>query len=255
MSSIRLKAFLGLVVLWFALFLPACANQQTLKVGIESRFKPFTYVEAGKIKGFEINLWDAIAKEAGVKYEFKPMGIGEMISSVKSGKLDAGIGGISINDARKNELVFSTPYYHTGLVMLTASDDKVTKEKKDLKNKIVATKLGTTAYDFVSEIKGVKEVRAYPDISQAYRDLMNKKADAVIFDEHNVLKFMKEQGQGKVKTNGAALKKESYAVIFKKRSRYLGRINRAIEAIGKNGTYEKIYVKWFGEKPEKLPGQ
>ncbi|CAG7636290.1 transporter substrate-binding domain-containing protein [Paenibacillus allorhizosphaerae] len=255
--GVRGKLLIGLSVLMaFFIVTEGCtAANKTLKVGIESNFRPFTYSEGGENKGFEVELWKAISKEANLKYELVPMQQSELNKAVQSGKVDLAVAGMTVNKARKDNFVFSDPYFQTGLVILTNSDNGQIKSKDDLAGKVVATKIGSTAYTYASGLTGIKEVRGYPDISEAYDKLKNKSVDAVIFDERNVHDFQQNGGEGKVKIVGETLNKESYAVVAKKRSKYIGRINQAIGKVVKDGTYETLYAKWFGGKPAKLPGK
>lgn len=232
-----------------------CSQKQTLKVGMESDFRPFTYTEEGENKGFEVELWKAIAQKAGYQYELVPIESRETTAALNAGKIDLVIAGTTVNKARKDELAFSDPYFQTGLVMLTSAKNTAIKSKDDLKGKTVGTKLGSTAYTYAGSLPKLKEVKGYPTIKEAYHDLIENKVDCVIFDERNVHDFIQNDGNGKVKIVGDVLTKESYAISAKKRSKHIGPINSAIEAVVKDGTYESLYVKWFGGKPQKLPGQ
>lgn len=254
MSHKQPRVWLIFKLLILVLLLTSCGTKKTLQVGIENNFKPLGYVENDEKKGFEIELWDAIAKEAGFQYELKPMGMGEMMKAVESGKIDAAIAGITIKGERTKKLDFATPYYDAGLVLVTAADNQDIKGAKDLEKKVVATRIGTTGYEFISKQKGIKEVKAYPDITQAYQALMDKQVDAVIFDEPNAKYYIQNSGQGKIKTVGETLTNEQYGIALTKRSHYTGRISNALRTLAKNGTYEQIYMKWFNEKPKSLPG-
>ncbi|MBD0384397.1 transporter substrate-binding domain-containing protein [Paenibacillus sedimenti] len=250
---VRRKLGFGLVVsLLVFLLTSGCTTEKTIKVGIENNFRPFTFTEGGENKGFEVELWQAIAQKANIKYELVPMENGELSKSIKSGEVDLAISGMTITNARKNNLEYSNPYFQTGLVILTSSDNVVIKGKEDLAQKVVATQNGTTAYNYASEIQGVK-IRSYPNISDAYDELKKKNVDAVIFDERNVNDFSQNTAEGKVKIVGELLSKESYVVVANKRNKYIGRVNQAIEAVSKDGTYEALYTKWFGAKPEIMP--
>lgn len=241
-----------LVVLLVALASTGCAKDKSLKVGMEKNSRPFTYTEGEEKKGFEVELWQAIAKKAKLKYEWVPMEYGELNKSVKSGDVDLAIAGITITNARKNKLDYSDPYFQSGEAILTASDNEGIKGKDDLAQKVVATRNGSNAYQFASEIQGIK-IRSYANISDAYDDLKNKNVDAVVFEEHSIQDYLQNSADGKAKKVGEVFNKDSYAIVAKKRNMYMGRINKAILAVSKDGTYEALYTKWFGSKPDKMP--
>jgi glutamine transport system substrate-binding protein len=251
---IRLAKCSILMILIIGL-LTACGTNKTLKVGIETNFKPFSYVEDGEKKGFEVDLWEAVAKEAGLRYELVPLGMGELLKELETGKIDAVLSGVTINNERKKKFEFTTAYYTAGLVMVTTVDNMGIMTTKNLQDKIVSTKIGTSAYKYASTLKGIKEIKAYPDVSKAYEVLIKKEADAVIFDKQTAEFFAENEGQGKVKVGYSTLTKEQYAIALEKGSKYTGRLNNALRALAKNKEYERIYVKWFDEKPKSLPGE
>lgn len=251
----NMRRCVGIGLIAIALAMTACARKETLKVGIENNFRPFTYTENGENKGFEVELWDAVAKKAGIKYELVPMDQGELTKALKSGKVDLVVAGMTVNKARKDNLAFSDPYFQTGLVLLTKQDNTDIRGKEDLKGKTVATEIGSTAYTYVGGLGTPKEIKGYPNIDQAYEALAAGQVDCVIFDERNAQDYVQKRGKGKIKIVGETLNKESYAFAASKKSKHLGAINSAIEQVVKNGTYESLYAKWFGGKPQKLPGQ
>ncbi|MBP1960949.1 transporter substrate-binding domain-containing protein [Paenibacillus aceris] len=229
-----------------------CGKKETIKVGIEQNFRPFTYMEDGEKKGFEVDLWQAIAQKAGIQYELVPMEHGELLKSLKSGGVDLALAGMTVSNARKNNLDYSSPYFQTGLVVLTSTDNGVIKGKDDLTQKVVATKNGSTAFNYAGEIQGAK-IRSYSNIADIYNELKNNTVDAAIFDERNAHDFLQDKAQGQVKMVGQAFNKERYAVVGKKRNDYIGKVNKGIEAVSKDGTYETMYTKWFGSKPDVMP--
>lgn len=236
------------------LFITACSNNPQITIGVEDQLQPLGFEENGKYKGFEIDLWKAIAAETGLKFELKPMSPGEMIQALETREIDAGIAGLSIKSNRKQKVEYTTPYFSSGLMMVVREDEQQINKPEHLKDKIVATKIGTTAYEYAVQMKDLKEVRAFPDINEAYEALIFQEADAVIFDAENAHYYVKHEGKGKVKTVGDLLTKEQYAIALQTGSPYTGRINNALRELGKNGTYERLYMKWFGHKPESKPG-
>ncbi len=233
----------------------ACGNQEPLKVGVESSFQPFAYVDLGQEKGFEVELWQAVAHEEKLEYEFVEMEQGQLLSALSKGEIDVALAGLTIKGSRKKMVDFTIPYYHSTLVMMVQSDNDDIRNISDLKDKVIATKIGSSTYDYAQKIKDIKQILAYPTIKEAYTALTEGDVDVVIFDKEHADHFAATDGQGDVKIISQNLTKESYAFALQKQSKYTGRINAALEKLGKNGTYERVYSKWFKEKPTILPTQ
>lgn len=240
----------GLLVL---VLLAGCGMDKTLKVGVERNFAPFSFEENGSQRGFDIELWEAVAEQAGLKYEYIPMGEGELLEAVEKGDIDVALAGVTIKGDRKKVLDFATAYFDTGLALVVREDDQEINQVQDLEGKSISTKLGSSGYDYVRKLSGIKSVTAYPDIADAYEALMAGTTDAVVFDKENAEYMLAHEGKGKLRIVADELSNEQYGIALTKRSRYTGRINNALRELGKNGTYEKMYMKWFDQKPSSHP--
>lgn len=249
------RQLLTIVITLFSLiFMASCGNYGHLKVGADLSLKPLAFTQEGMQRGFEIDLWDAVAKEAGLTYELQPMPVGEILQKLQQGKVDAGLAAFTVKGDRKKSLDFSIPYYDAGQVIMVRSDNFSISSAKDLEAKTIATRMATSGDEVSSRIKGVKEVRGVPDFSTACEQLLKREVDAVIFDSPVIYDYVKNGGSGKVKTVGKLMSNEQYGVALTKGSSYKGRINNALRTLGDNGTYEELYTKWFGEKPKTVPG-
>ena len=122
---------------------------KTLVVGCDTNFMPFEFKQGGKSVGFDIDLWDAIAKDLGLKYKLQPMDFSGLIPALQTGNIDAAIAGMTVKSKREEVVDFSYPYYDAGLLLMVRKDNKNINSIEDLSNKIVATKLGTTSADFI----------------------------------------------------------------------------------------------------------
>ena len=90
-----------------------------IRVGIK-RLEPFVFIdENGQYSGFSIDLWQAIAADLGIQYDWVPAGtVNELIANVESGKTDAAIAGISLTPQRESQVDFSYPYFESGLQIM-----------------------------------------------------------------------------------------------------------------------------------------
>ncbi|WP_218916998.1 transporter substrate-binding domain-containing protein [Brevibacillus massiliensis] len=176
-------------------------------VGTDTSYLPFEFLnqETGKYDGFDMDLLEAVSKEAGFAYELKPMDFSGLIPALQTHNLDMVIAGVTIKPERQQVIDFSRPYYDAGTLILVRADNDSIKGAEDLKGKVVATKQGTSSYDYAAKMDGVKEVVPFPNIDQAYMELEKGSADAVIFDSPNVLYYSNTKGSGKVKVVGDLL--------------------------------------------------
>ncbi len=112
----------------------------------------------------------------------------------------------------------------------------------DLKGKIVLTQKGTTSVDTVTSL-GAKPVTT-DDIDSACDGLLLGRGDAVVFDYPVLLNYAKENPT-KVEMVGGMFDDQYYGFMLKKDSPLEKEINMALLRINEDGTYKKIYDKWF----------
>ena len=223
-----------------------------ITVATDTNFPPFEFKDpkTGQHTGFDVELWDAIAKKIGIEYDLQPMDFNGIIPGLQSGQLDAGIAGITIKPERAKVVDFSDPYYNAGLLLLVkASNTDITKVE-DLEGKLVATKLGTTSEDFLKKNAKAKEVKLYPNNDAMFMELMMGGADAVMFDSPVIANYVREVGKDKVKVVGPLYMGQSYGIGFPKGSALVEKVNAALKSLKDSGAYRDLYLKWFNTDPK-----
>ena len=112
------------------LFLLGCAcfiggsafAQQKIRV-VTKPVQPFSFTENGKLMGFSIDLWEAVAKEAGFQFEIQNVEtVPQMLDALKNKQADVAIAAISITAERHAFMDFSQPYYDSGLQIMVAAN-------------------------------------------------------------------------------------------------------------------------------------
>ena len=225
-------------------------KKDKLYVGVDTAFVPFEYKgKDGNYTGFDIDLWKEIAKRIDVDYELKPMDFNGLIPGLVTGNLDAALAAIFIKSEREEKIDFSHPYFRAGLKVMVPADNTDIKGPKDLEGKVVAVKLGTATVDYVEKLNPKKVVK-FPNIDQAYLEVATGGADAAMHDTPNVLYYIKTAGKGKVKAVGPDVKAAQYGIAFPQGSALRDKVNVALLKMMEDGTYDKLYEKWFGEAPQ-----
>ncbi|MBB3808596.1 glutamine ABC transporter substrate-binding protein GlnH [Pseudochelatococcus contaminans] len=225
------------------------AQAKDLIVATDTAFVPFEFKEGDKYVGFDIDLWDAIAKEIGVTYKLQPMDFNGIIPALQTKQVDAALAGITIKPERLRAIDFSDGYYDSGLMLMVPADSDI-KGPEDLKGKTLAVKTGTSTADYAKENFKDTELRQFPNIDNAYLELQTGRVDAAMHDTPNVLYYIATAGQGKVKAVGDQLMGHEYGIGFPKGSELVAKVNEALATLKKDGRYNEIYKKWFGTEPK-----
>lgn len=223
--------------------------EKVLRVGTEPTFAPFEFQEEGSkdYTGFDMDLARAIGKQMGYKVEIVSMGFDALIPALNTGNIDAVAAGMSINEERKKAVDFSDPYYTSGLIVMVNKDNTEVKSIKDLEGKRIAAQIGTTGEKSARSVANAK-VTSFNTNTEAAMELKNKGVDAVINDSPVVGYYLAQGGNETAMTVGDIMEAEQYAIAVKKGNDKLAAdINKALAELKKNGEYDKLYKKWFGE--------
>ncbi|PHR23887.1 MAG: glutamine ABC transporter substrate-binding protein GlnH [Desulfotalea sp.] len=238
------------IVLVMVLTCSTFAAAEKLRVGVDTAFVPFEFKgKDGKYTGFDVDLWAGIAKRIKVEYELVPMDFNGLIPGLTTGNLDVVLAAIFIKSAREKAIDFSHPYFRAGLKVLVREENKDINGPADLKGKVVAVKTGTATVDYVKTL-GVKKITQFPNIDQAYMEVVIGGADAAMHDTPNVLYYIKTAGQGRVKAVGADVKAAFYGIGLQQGSALRDKVNVALLEMQEDGEYDTLYIKWFGAAPE-----
>ena len=225
------------------------ASAAELVVATDTAFVPFEFKEGDKYVGFDIDLWDEIAKDLGLEYKLQPMDFNGIIPALQTKQVDVALAGITIKDERKKVIDFSDGYYDSGFLLMVPADSAI-KGAEDLDGKTLAVKTGTSATDYAKENFRETELRQFPNIDNAYLELQTGRVDAAMHDTPNVLYYIANAGNGKVKAVGAQMMAHEYGIAFPKGSDLVGKVNEALKTIKADGRYAAIYKKWFGAEPK-----
>jgi len=249
MMKSLLKVSVAALALAFSL--SSTAAQKKLVVATDTAFVPFEFKQGDKYVGFDVDLWDAIAKELKLDYTLKPMDFSGIIPALQTRNVDLALAGITITEERKKAIEFSDGYYKSGLQVMVRNNENDIKGIRDLNGKVVAVKSGTGSVEYAKANIKSKNLRQFPNIDSAYMELGTNRADAVLHDTPNILYFIHTAGKGRFKAVGDSIEAQQYGIAFPKGSDDLReKVNGALKTLKENGTYNTLYKKWFGTEPK-----
>jgi polar amino acid transport system substrate-binding protein len=129
------------------------AESTRITVGTESGYPPFEYTnEAGRIVGFEIDLFDAASERLGLKYTFSDMPWDSLIDEMYASNVDVVAAAMSDTAERQIDSDFVDYYNDSDAIMVPAGNPEGIKTLKDLCGRTVAVLVETTQADALAAL-------------------------------------------------------------------------------------------------------
>jgi len=92
-------------------------SQADLIVGV-SEIKPLVYKNGDVFSGFEIELWERIANNLGLKYQYKDYPFSVLLKKVASGEVDIALAGITETKEREEKFDFTHSSMNSSLLIM-----------------------------------------------------------------------------------------------------------------------------------------
>lgn len=226
----------------------SASSDKPLIVGTEPAFPPFEMTENDTYVGFDIDLANAIGEKLGRKIEIKAMGFDALIPALKSGQIDLIASAMSATDERKKQVDFTDPYYVGGSVIVVRKDNTDIKGWDDISGRHVAAQAGSKPADFAEKQGAI--LKLFDANYQCLQELQTGGSEAVAIDKAVAYYYISKGGLSDLKVVGEPKKLAGSAMAINKgREAELKEINDALKEMKKDGTYTKLYKKWFGVEP------
>jgi ABC-type amino acid transport substrate-binding protein len=224
------------------------AAGEKLTVGSDIPYPPFEQkASGGGYTGFDVELMEAIGKEIGREPEFIDSSFETIFRDVSQGKFEAVMSAATITEEREKEVSFSLPYYLSEQAILVQEGSSITG-LSDLKGKVVAAQQGTTGLELGKEKAEASELRAFPEGPDADNALKAGTVEAVIIDAP----VAKQQAEelGGIEIVEKVPTEETYGIaVAKADGELVEQINEGLKKAIEDGSYAKVYEKWFKEAP------
>lgn len=215
-------------------------------IGTEGTYAPFTFHDKdGKLTGFDVEIAEEVANRIGVKAEFVETKWDGMFAGLDAGRFDMVANQVGIRPDREEKYDFSEPYIKSRAVLIVAKDNTSITKFEDLKGKKAAQTL-TSNYGDIARSNGA-EIVAAEGFNQTIDLILAKRADATVNDSISFYDLLKQKPDVAVKIVAEQSDASSSGFLFRKNNKELVEaVNKALDDMKADGTYETISKKWFG---------
>jgi glutamine transport system substrate-binding protein len=218
------------------------------RIGIDPSLPPFVSNSSSNKNpaGFDIDLFKAIAKKAGINYEFVTIGTGyeNMIAEVQDCQLDGAISAIPVSPKLADTLSFSEPYYQTNQVIVVRKGNLEISDQASLSGMQVGTLADSPSQASLADVKGVL-INPYENLNYAYQDLIRANLDAVVSDSPRALLYTSSIPNNLI-ILPTSYSRVDFAIAFcKNNSDLVKQVNAGLVELKNNVEYNKLIANWL----------
>lgn len=224
--------------------------KKLITVAGDENFPPYEFLDERNglkiYRGFNIDLIRAVMAKTDLDVQFVPMPWEEALRALQDGRVDA-VGGMKYDAERSQRYDFSEEYLINSLAIFVSRSNSIIVDLEDLAQKRVAVQKDDIAYQKLKN--RVLEMIATVSQEEAMKLLVDGKVDAVVGNRMAGQYILQRLGaMDSIKTVGGVVNPERYGLAMRRgNSEFLAKFNDGLRKIKADGTYNNIYVKWFGE--------
>lgn len=225
----------------------ASAQADTLRVGMSGGYFPFTFVEQDELKGFEIDVMNAVGEITGDDIEFVTASFSGLAGMLESGRIDTIANQITITPEREAKYVFTSPYVYDGAQVVVRAGNDTVQGVEDLSGKSVAVNLGSNYEQLLREQPNADEIDIRTYESNIEQDVALGRVEAFVMDRVSATQVIKEKGLP-LELAGQPFSTIENALPFRddEAGRELrDRVDAALSDLRENGELREISEKWF----------
>jgi polar amino acid transport system substrate-binding protein len=217
------------------------AVADTVRMGTEGAYPPYNFINDKKeVDGFERQLGDELCKRANLSCVWVVNEWDSIIPNLLAGNYDTIIAGMSITEERDKVIDFTEAYYPPAPSFYVA----LSGANPNLKSAVIAAQTGTIQAGHVASTGATLVEFATPD--ETIAAVRNGEADAVLADSDYLAPIIKDSA-GKLVQVGEVYLGDGIGMGVRESDGALKeKMNKAIASMKKDGSLNKLLVKWFG---------
>ncbi len=236
---------------------PLESAPSVITVGIDPGFEPFVFTQEGRLAGFDVDLLNAMAAEAGFEVAFVVSAFDEIFDGLQQGRYDAAISAITVTEARQRRVDFTAPYFESGKapvsfynpgqgIAIRTDTMTITGTESLVEGLRVGVKRGTTGAAFAEENISA-EIVPFAESEPAIEALAAGELDAVIVDIPVIVGYIRNNPEAGIRITGGPVTEEAYAIaVSKDKPAVRALLDTALVKVKESGAYDQIYNRWFG---------
>ncbi|UOP07020.1 substrate-binding periplasmic protein [Alysiella crassa] len=209
-------------------------------------YPPFaTRAADGSLIGMDMDLLNEIAKKQGFTLTFLPHDMTGLLENLDEGRADIVATGVNITPERLEKYEFSKPYLEGNWVALLNRDKVKVESWSELKNKPIAVQENSLSQ---TQLHATEITNQSVLVKTVYLGLtaVNKGEAVALYDVDSVLHTYFKDNPAYYTVTDEKSGKIPFGFVMKKGNTELkAKLDKGIDDIRADGTYQKIIDKWY----------
>ncbi len=225
-------------------------EDKTIVVACSNTAEPYSFVEDGEHKGFEVDMWNEIAERTGYEVTMETMGFSSIFGSLDSGRVDVAGNFFGKSEERLEKYDTSISYGEDGVGVAVLADNTEINSLDDLAGKTVAVAEGSQGQavgEGAADELGFT-ITVFGDGTSGVQDLSLGRCDAWM-DSRITLAFDSNKAGVDVRILDESLSSSEVGYFFRKNdeesAKKLEAVNGALEDMLADGTVKELAEKWM----------
>ena len=226
---------------------PAVLKSGALLAGSDETYPPLEFLDKSRrVVGFDVDLCSAIAKKMGLTLEVLPKEYKDLVPGLNGNQYDLIMSALPMTSDLGAKLDFTTAYL-PGLLSIVAPAGSPIADSAGLSDKVVGVQTGSFAQTQLATVTGVKQIKTYDRVLDAFSDLNKETINAVVTDQPIAAYVLSSYATykstlvtgGTIQTGvgvGYGVKKGNTALVTA--------MNAALAELRSDGVYKLICDKW-----------
>src|SRR3954447_8682967 len=218
-----------------------------LLAGITSDAPPSAYLDAqGRQSGFCADIARYLSRRLGVKLTFVPVTATSRIPLLTTGRIDAEVAVTTPQKVRNEVVDFTYSYiWDNGVLLVRAGQSTNVADYQNNDRKLSATQ----GDGFIERWKLVSpntRFQLFHEASDVVNALRNGGADAAIVNQTGAAVFLRAGG---LATSAPWTNSPDAIMVRQDDSKWRNWLDWALQRMWVEGTFQKLYQKWYGVEP------
>jgi polar amino acid transport system substrate-binding protein len=221
----------------------------TIRSATQTGQPPFAYAEdSGKPTGFVVDVTDEAAKRLGLKVDYKSTSVTGSLAGLTAGQYDLASSGLGVTEERQKSVDFTKPLFWSTVTVLTTSKSEISTFDGFNGKRVGVVTGSSQEAQLPTRIPKAQPVR-FQNQNAAVSQLLNGSIDAFLVGGPDAKEFMK-QYKGLRQAVSAPIDHPTSMAVPKNHAAFLKALDQQIASMVADGSYAKLYRKYFTTQPE-----